>query len=148
MAETVPPRGKIYIAAWSEEVERARTWMAKAREAGYEITCDWTPEVERFRSAGRAPTFEERLVAADVDMAGVLAADIVWVLCPATGGAGVHTELGIALGWNAALEAFGNNVQDDINIIASGAHARNVFGAKATYFFDTDEEAFEHITNW
>lgn len=142
------PRGKIYIAAWSNDVERARRWMHEIAAAGYVITCDWTPEVERFRGLGRPATFEERKVAADMDAEGVLTADIVWVLCPAEGGAGVHSELGIAIGWNAALTAFGNDVEDPIRIVVSGAHARNVFGTRADHCFDTDEQAFEHLTHW
>jgi hypothetical protein len=141
-------RGRVYIAAYSHEEDRAKEWMEKVTKAGYEITCDWTVETQRFRALGRPPTFEERLVAAETDTAGVLSADIVWVLCPETGGAGVHSELGIAIGWNRAIEAFGNNTEEPIQLIASGAHARNVFATLARMCFDADEEAFAHITNW
>lgn len=144
----VTPRGKIYIAAYSHEEDRAKKWMDEVRKAGYIITCDWTPEVARFRALGRPPTFEERRIAADDDTKGVLDADIVWILCPAEGGAGVHSELGIAIGWNAAIEAFGNNVEEPIRIIASGAHARNVFASRADHCFDADEDAFAQITDW
>lgn len=147
MSEPQGARGKIYIAGSSQETDRVQKWIAEIRAAGYVVTLDWTLHVLAFKALGRLPTDEEAKPAAIGDMEAVLTADIVWVLRPTTNSTGVHTEIGLALGWNQALERCAVD-EDRLRVIASGGDGRNIFTTLADHVFATDEEAFEHITNW
>jgi len=142
-----PARGKVYIAGSSKEISRVRKWIAALRAAGYEITCDWTIDVEAAQKLGRLPTDEEAIPLAIMDMNGVLNATILWMLRPDTESTGVHSEIGIALGWNEAIKRFGVG-EERLVTIASGGNSKNIFSLLADRVFATDEEAFEHLTNW
>lgn len=145
-----PPRGKVYIAGSSKEIPRVRKWIAAMRAAGYEITCDWTDDVEAAMKLGRPPTDDEARPLAIMDMNGVLNASILWMLRPErveTESRGAHTEIGIAIGWNEAIKRFGVD-EERLTMIASGGDAKNIFTLLADFTFATDEEAFEHLTNW
>lgn len=87
----MPVVKKIYIASGLKNAERAKEYMGLFREAGWEITYDWTVHgsvlhrgVEVMRETARNEVF------------GVLEADILLVVLP--GGRGTHVELGVAIG--------------------------------------------------
>lgn len=136
-------KGKIYIAAFGEETERAKYWIKKMREAGWEISHDWTDHW--FPNEVELP-HEERVRIALLDANGVLDSNVLWMLAPTKGGAGVFTELGIAIGFGMSKGT--PERPDRPQIIASGAWKRNIFTALADRRFDTDEEAFAHLTGW
>jgi len=138
---------RVYVAARSEDRALARQWMDRLREAGLEITHDWVPDVERYMTTEAMASREERIRHSELDVQGVITADVLWVLMPAESGAGVHTELGIALGWNLASaqarEHDGSGGQTFI--VVSGALSRNIFASLAHEGYETHEEAFESV---
>lgn len=146
MSESAP-RGKIYVAGSSKEIPRVQKWIAAVRAAGYVVTCDWTVPMLEFQAMGREPTAQEATFYANQDADGVIGADYVWVLRPTTASTGLHTELGITIGWNRALERC-SVTEERLRVIASGGDERNIFAYLADKIFATDEEAFEHLTNW
>lgn len=132
---------KVYVAAYSMELDRARFWMGKLRAAGHEIALDWTIQVEQARVADQpdwALPIAERVKIAETDYLAAWGSDLVWTLLPQYSGAGVHSELGIGL-------ASRNTTGPVRHVVCSGAWRRNVFSALADRVFDTDEAAFEFI---
>lgn len=92
---------RVYVAGPSAELERCEKVIARVREAGIAVTCDWTPLVRAWLEAGSPERPDEALLAeGGADLAGVAAADAVLLLTPATpggAGAGYWTEQGAAL---------------------------------------------------
>lgn len=88
---------KIYVIGSTHEIERTRAIMAALREAGHEITHDWTVNVERL---GATPQDEDQALAdARADAAGIRAAEhVVFLVSPDRPQRGGHVEMGIALG--------------------------------------------------
>jgi hypothetical protein len=129
----------IYVAgAWIEQDTRVRPWITKLRAAGITITHDWTVAEARpgiTSDAELSP--EERRAFAVADYNGVRSADVVWLLAPnENGGCGSWVELGIALGSGIGI------------VYVSGPRAkRSIFTELALGVFQTDEEAFKHITD-
>ncbi len=82
---------KFYIASKIENAPAVSGLASRLKAAGHEHTYDWTVHGS-IKAEGR-----ERLNSVgEMELAGVLAADIVVVLLP--GGRGTHVEIGIALG--------------------------------------------------
>jgi hypothetical protein len=93
---------KVYVAGSSGEIDRVKRVMATLRSRGYEITHDWTGEVEAARAANYSdstyPT-DMRFACASADYCGVANADVVVLLLPkTTTSRGMWVEFGIALG--------------------------------------------------
>lgn len=82
----------LYISAGSTELERARAFMARCREAGHEITHDWTQDVERHQRGEDVSAAQ----AAHSDFGGVAAAEALVALVPAMPSKGLWYELGVA----------------------------------------------------
>jgi len=80
-------KNKVYVACPFAEKERAKELQNKLIEKGYKISCDWTVRKE-------SEPLQE--IAID-DMRGVLDCDIFIILSTRMTGAGMYTELGIAL---------------------------------------------------
>lgn len=121
---------KVYVAASSKQLDRAKAAMQLLRLAGHSIAHDWVTEVEAVGSANPPDaTNDERWDWAIDDLAGVKAADVVWFLVPDTEGAGAFVELGYAL----AIEK---------PVICSGLYQRSIFTAMAVCY-DRDDQAFE-----
>lgn len=125
----------VYVAASSDEIDRAVRWIAMLRGAGIHVTSSW-PEVITRESAGvanpREASVEDRRRWSSQDLNEVQAADVLWMLAPTrASGRGAYYEAG-------AADALGNVV------VASGDTKQSIFLARATEF-DTDDEAFEHI---
>lgn len=98
----------VYVAGASAEVEMVVIYMTKLREGGVHITHDWTPDVLRQGGAADAlvPS-AERLRMVSADFAGVAAADILWLVVPASDSIGCWAELGYAHGVGTPIIASG-----------------------------------------
>lgn len=119
---------KIYIATRFEDKPLAAYWVKRLRDAGIEITHNWSA-VEEVNDAAANPA--RRTEYAEADFNGVVSADLVWVLSPEVGGRGCWTEMGIALG-------------RQIPVVLSGALGLNIFD-EFSMNFRTHTAAFRHI---
>ncbi len=82
---------RFYIASKLENAAAVSRLASALKAAGHEHTYDWTPHGS-IKAEGR-----ERLnEVGEMELAGVLTADVIIVLLP--GGRGTHIEIGIALG--------------------------------------------------
>jgi hypothetical protein len=120
---------RIYVAGGStERLSVVRPWMDMLRNVGWTITHDWT-ESEGY---DRQFTHEEQQHNAKLDLDGVLAADWVWLLVPATKSEGLSVELGAALARGKPT-------------VASGAHVgRSIFHTLVPCFL-RHAEAYSHL---
>jgi hypothetical protein len=126
---------KVYVAGSSGERTLVSSFMRRLEAAGHTITKDWTEAVEAKALAGRVDSDlsdEERAMHAQADLDGIDAADVVWLLAPASGSTGAWVELGYAFGLLTCT-------------VVSGAHRRTIFGALANQCFDDHESAFRWI---
>lgn len=95
----------IYVAGASKELDRVRRVMARLREAGHEITFDWTEEVAKYGSIPTDPAIAA--AASDKDMEAIQGANLFIFLHPAPGveTKGAWYELGYASALAAAWGA-------------------------------------------
>lgn len=127
---------RVYIAASSEEVERAEYWTSQLAKRGIVTTSSWLEDAKSPLGCNRvSSTQEERLAAADDCQAGVENADLVWILMPSSHSMGAFWEFGFATACELATCVSGAN------------QYKSVFSAKAKYTFETDEAAFDFITS-
>ena len=139
---------KVYVAgAWVEQLQRAKPTIARLQANGVHITFDWTAkEPDRANVNGDAglPT-EERRKYAELDLKGVLDADVVWLLAPSDKGAcGSWIEFGAALATRHAR--IGTSQRPRPLVVVSGEKwKRSIFTELADYTFDSDEEGFEAV---
>lgn len=121
---------KVYVAGASKEIERAEKWIAKLRELGVEVTCDW-PQAMRTHGPDHGLTLDQREAFARADYAGIKAASVVWVLRPTeeNPSTGAWVEMGCAFALNKT-------------VLISGAGAFCIFDALATRF-ETDEDVYK-----
>lgn len=124
---------KVYIAGGSPEREQVRSMMSALRARGVEITYDWTQSVGYSRFMVPA----ERRKQARLDIEGVRAADVVWIMAPEKKSEGSAVEMGAAL----ALRK---------RVIVSGPHARleSRLFALLGEIHDSHIEAFDAIVSW
>lgn len=92
--------GRVYVAGRVREIERVRTVQQILREAGYEITYDWTSdEVPADRTSDAAILDGQRIT--ECARNGIVSADAVVVLWPlpseAHHGVGLLVEAGMAV---------------------------------------------------
>jgi nucleoside 2-deoxyribosyltransferase len=127
---------KIYVCGGSAELAVVSAWMDALRDAGHEITHDWT-EVVRAEGEGnpRDATHAQRSAWAEADLQGIGTADLVWGILPTTSSFGCAFELGYAV-------ALGKQV------IVSGDWRRSIFSCRALLRFETHNIAFEAIRNF
>jgi hypothetical protein len=127
---------RIYVAASSEELNRAKGVMERLERLGHTVTKDWVIEVEQVGTANpRDATADQRAAWAQEDLDGVAQADLVWLLMPTGHSVGAFWEAGYAQAMHKRL-------------IVSGDHQRSIFPATAHRCFDTDEEALKYIGNY
>src|SRR5262249_33914898 len=124
---------RVYLAAASDDIERAESWRKRLREAGVEPLCSWIDNVRRVGAGNpRTAPRTDRLRWSMSDLSEVIAADVVWVLMPATGASfGAGLEAGFAYGCAKRL-------------VFSGSTTRSVFCSLGAEF-DEDGEAFWSI---
>lgn len=102
--------------------------MNAVRDLGYSVTHDWVSIIEDRGSANPTDaTVEQRKAWAKDDLAGVEAADVLWLLMPAEGGLGQFWEAGYA----QALRK---------PIVVSGCYERTIFTAGCRCY-TTDHDA-------
>lgn len=90
---------KIYVASSILNREKVCDVIAELKAHGHEITQDWTKDIPD----PKAPDFREQLWdCGKRDFAGVLAADLVFILNHPKG-KDMFTEFGIALGSNKSI---------------------------------------------
>lgn len=125
---------KIYVASSYVNYPEVKRWQHRLKLQGHTISHDWTPSETPEVSAPSETTLpmaEQRRFALE-DLAGVDAADIVWVLAPAQGGCGCWVELGYAL----ARGKF---------VIVSGSARRSIFETLANVYVESHEMAAKVI---
>lgn len=145
---------KIYIAGESADIERPEKWIARAREAGFEITLDWTVFV-RQEGPKNDEGFTQALQAkyAAMDVKGVLDADAVWVLWPNGCSHGAAFETGVAYCGASAMRDLceGTTLPLRPHIICSGPKVmKSIFTALIAEEgygkrFESDESAFKYL---
>ncbi len=128
---------KIYVAASSKELERAKAAMAAVEALGHTISHDWVKCVEEEGEANPvSATHTQRANWAEDDLAGVQEADVLWLLMPEDAGFGAGVEFGYALSkpWK--------------RIVVSGAFERSIFPALANACYTDDDAALEQEFSW
>lgn len=118
---------RIYIAGGStERITIVQPWIERVRASGmWEVTHDWTQEVNYHRPAAECAT---------QDVSGVLSADAVWLLVPEAVSEGMAFEFGLAL-------------QSAHAVVASGpSTGRCIFHTQARRRFERHEDAFLWLT--
>lgn len=137
---------RVYVAASSREMDRARAAMTALRMHGVEVTVDWVAAIEAAGAANEGLSDEDRQRYAREDLDGVCVADVVWLLMPTTPTAGAYVELGYAL---ARRE-----VQDDSDctrtpiVISGPGQERCIFAALADRCVATDADALAAVLAW
>ncbi len=127
---------RVYVAASSNQLERAGAVMDALEARGYEIAHDWVKIIIERGAANPTDASEAQcaLWAAE-DLIGVRSADVLFLLMPAEGGLGAFWETGYA-------QALGKP------LVISGAYERTIFSAgHACYAYDglAIEAEFPHV---
>jgi hypothetical protein len=121
---------RIYVAASSKELGRAKWAMDAVRKLGHDITHDWVQCVEEEGEANPASaSYTQRANWAEDDLCGVQEADVLWLLMPESEGFGAAVELGYALS------------KPYKRVVVSGCHERTIFTALANACYDNDGAA-------
>jgi len=122
---------KIYIAASSNELDRAERWQRNLNHAGIETTSGWIAKV-RMYGGGNPPGASrgDCLHWATEDLRNVDDADILWVLLPDGRSDGAFTELGYAVAKQKQILTSGDN--------------RSIFGSLTSHY-PSDQEAFNEL---
>lgn len=130
--------------AASSELERAERVVAALREAGCELTYDWTVDVRAARERGvcaeQLDDHEARRLA-EADLRGVRDADVCLLLAPEAPTFGAGVEFGVAL-------VLARDIGRDTRLYVSGPAARRSIFTRArgvSAIFATDEDAVAHI---
>ena len=125
---------RIYVAASSAELHRARTTMRAVVELGHALAHDWVALVDEFGANPKAAA-RERQGWANGCLSAVRSSDLLWVLSPADGQSlGVGAELGYAYARG-------------IPIIASGPGTELTVFTSLARAFATDVMALEWIAS-
>lgn len=126
---------KIYVAGASKEIDLIERLIAKLKEAGHEITHDWTVDVRR-EGGGSPNDSDVRRTCALKDLEAVEACQIFWLVKPAE--TSTSTGAWVELGWALALHK-------GKHLIASGASEKCIFADLVDHSFVDHEQALEHI---
>jgi hypothetical protein len=123
----------IYVAGASKEVDMVSGYMRKLEAGGYKISEDWTKSVIANREANKPDTamsLSEMTKFAVADRAGVLSADMFWLIIPTNLSIGCWVELGMA-------------IAHAMPSIISGAWQGKIFCTLADKIVDTHDEALD-----
>jgi len=132
---------RLYIAGASGEIDRVTHWMARAREAGYAITCDWPAAIVREGGVANA-LGPRRADYAKEDLVGVYEARTFWLLAPMNASTGAWVEFGYALALTGAQRDLPWGRAESLVVVSGPGAARSIFPALADHELPTDEEAF------
>ena len=123
---------KIYLAASSADIDRAKHWRDRLVDAGIEVTSTWITNVEKVGAANpRDATREQRAEWMRGCFREVSSSDVLWFLVPPLD----KPTRGAWMEFDYALE----HVQD---VFASGDTLQSIACALADDEYATDEEAF------
>jgi len=125
----------VYVAGPSSEVRRCIAQIGRILDTrGLSVTYDWTAAVTRYLAGDRFSR-DELITYAQLDLAGVLNADLVWGLLPSKGhaSAGLWVEIGAAL------------ADADRMVLLSGVRSNCIFEHLADKYFPDDDAAFRWI---
>lgn len=124
---------KVYIAASSDEIDRAEFWHDTLRARSIRVVSTWPVSVRTVGQANpRRAAKESRAMWSRACLAEASSCDLLWMLVPAKGhGRGAYAEFG-------AASALGKQ------LVVSGDYLQSVFTAQAAEFED-DFVAAEHI---
>ena len=124
---------RIYVAGASVEVDLCAEYIGRLRDVGAVITHDWTPSVRANGGAAEASIPQaDRMTMVINDLAGVAAADAMWLLVPEWQTIGAWVELGYARGGR-------------IPVHVSGPHSRRTIFTEFCVHHETHEDAFRHF---
>lgn len=129
---------KVYLAGASKEIERARQWAEKLRDADIMLTSTWVEVIGRVGAANPATASPEQLTKWTLrDIAEVQDADLLWLLLPAIGVETVaaYVELGVAY-------------VSEKRIVTSGPHRPIFTPVLADESFAADVDAFDWIQKY
>ena len=126
---------KVYVAASSQEMPRAKAVITAIREAGHEITHDWVAVIEQVGSANpEHATVEDQRKWSKEDLDGAFNAEALVLLSPNKGTAqGAFTEFGYVLGLNRADE---KHYRPVIAVKVPACHS--IFLSMADYILTSD----------
>ena len=137
-------RKDIYVAGASAQIELIEKYLGKLRAAGWTITFDWTIPV---REVGNASPDDPQIrrAAALADLAGVLAARVLWLVQPdaTSTSTGAWVELGSAITKRVLAEKFTGI--GPVSVVASGSSMKCIFSDLADYRFQSHDDAFDFI---
>lgn len=125
---------RIYVAGASAEVDMVAGYIGRLRNAGAVITHDWTPSVRG--SCGAADVDMSaglRMSLVSGDLAGIAAADVMWLLVPEATTIGAWVELGYARGLG-------------IPVHVSGPRSRCTIFTEFCVHHETHGAAFAHLS--
>jgi nucleoside 2-deoxyribosyltransferase len=129
-------RFSIYVAASSQEIDRAEHWMIRLQEEGVHVTSTWIQSIRKVGVANPADaTREQRAAWAHQDADEVVLANGLWLLMPTKPTSGAWWEFGYAFGLGKHLW------------ISGPSQSRSIFTGLADRSFEKDAEALEDIVN-
>lgn len=125
---------KVYVAGASAELDRVAKYIAVLREAGIEITHDWTKSVADNGGPANDQNIPKarRAAIASADILGVQAADHLWLITPENQSLGCWVELGAAV------------TDPEKTVIVSGPW-RSIFQDMADHQFTDHDEALRFL---
>lgn len=131
---------KIYVAASSSEVDRAREFMRLADLAGWEITLDWPAAIAEHGGVANPPDarVEEAATWARANLLGVEQADVFVMLAPLDGSPaqGAFAELGSAV------------ARSKPSLVVRAPTCHSIFQALATVQAGSDAEGHALLARW
>lgn len=131
---------RIYVAASSKEIDRAKAMMQLLRDAGMEITHDWTEDIRKAREAGYAADsdlpFAARKEHVIRDLAAVDRAHALVYLVPEFPSDGAASER------QRAYDRKGRIIASD------PLHKRRLFDVLVTTVVETDAEVLTVLLAW
>lgn len=135
---------RVYVAASSAELSRAKEAMRQLRAAGHQVTQDWVAEIEAVGAANPTGAAKSKRVKWSAScLYGVEQADAIWLLMPETEGFGAAVELGYAIGERRFRMWEDEDGDRKLRIVVSGpSHERSIFTAMADVAYPTDAAAF------
>jgi hypothetical protein len=125
----------IYLAGASSEIDRARNWVQRLRDAGIHVVSTWVDVIGKVGQSNPVDATIEQLTQWTLrDLAEVKASDLMWLLLPALDKhtVGAWVEMGYA---HAAR----------IPIVMSGPHRPIFTPVLAAMHFHDDESMFTEI---
>jgi hypothetical protein len=128
---------KVYVAASSAEIERAKRWRDRLRQAGVDAMASWIDSIEQAGAANPDswPPVQRRRVALEC-LSEAATALTVWFLVPPK----AYPDLATRGAWAEIGFAYGGARQ----LVFSGDTRQSVFCALGAEY-STDEEAFARI---